>query len=143
MRSQLFQREEVADAAWERTVIFPAGIPGFPALRRFRLISDPEFNPPFELLASDEEPNVGFYLVDPTLVDEDYRPDVPDADLQALLLRPNDELCLRAIVSVGEDATSTTANLAAPVVLNLTAGLGIQAILEGPAYSLRTPLVVE
>ncbi|MBI4213664.1 MAG: flagellar assembly protein FliW [Chloroflexi bacterium] len=139
--SQAPQHEEEAEAFSERTLVFPGGIPGFPSLRRFRLVTDPEFSPPFELLTSDEEPGIGFYVIDPRLVDEGYDPEIPDADGQALLVQPDDEIALRAIVTVGRDPTSTTANLAAPVVLNLTAGLGVQSILENSGYSLRTPLL--
>lgn len=124
-----------------QTFVFPSGLPGFPELRRFRLVTDPEFSPPFELLQSDEDPSTGFYLIDPTLIDPDYDPEIPDHDAQALGVRSGDDVQLRAIVTVGSTAASTTANLAAPVVLNVSAGLGIQSILEDTPYALRTPLV--
>ena len=123
-----------------RPVVFPSGLPGFPQLRRFRLVTDPSFSPPFELLASDEDEAVGFYLIDPVLIDPGYAPQVPETDRAQIEAALADEVRLRAIVTVGRDAEHTTANLAAPLLLNLTAGLGCQAILEDTSYSLRVPL---
>ena len=48
---------------------------------------------------------------------------------------------LRVIVTVGDNPEDTTANLAAPLILNLATGLGCQAILDENTYSLRTPVV--
>lgn len=124
-----------------QTLVFPGGLPGFPELRRFRLLTDPEFSPPFELLASDDEPSIGFYLIDPLMLEPGYDPEIPESDERVLLIRPGDDMQLRAIVTVGQEPSSTTANLAAPIVLNLTAGLGLQSILEDSGYSLRTPLL--
>lgn len=129
------------EATFGRPVIFPAGLPGFPFLRRFQLVTNPSFTPPFELLASEEDPTIGFYLVDPALIDPDYAPDISEADQTEVGARPDDDLSLRAIVTVGQDSQEATANLAAPLVLNLSVGLGCQAILEQSQYSLRTPLV--
>jgi flagellar assembly factor FliW len=124
-----------------REIVFPNGLPGFKHLHRFKLLTDAAYYPPFELLESTDERSIGFYVVDPHLIDPAYDPDVPEADAQVLLIRDTDEVLLRAIITVGREPSQTTANLAAPVIINLTAGLGIQAVLEDAGYSLRTPLL--
>ncbi|HEY3118667.1 MAG TPA: flagellar assembly protein FliW [Chloroflexota bacterium] len=124
-----------------RPVVFPGGLPGFPDLRRFHLVADPSFSPPFELLASEDDAAVAFYVIDPALIDSGYAPQMPPTDWAQIQAGPTDDVCLRVIITVGSDAQHTTANLAAPLVLNLTAGLGCQSILEDDSYSLRTPLI--
>ena len=123
------------------TFVFPNGLPGFEHLRRFKLSTDPGITPPFQMLTSEEEPTVGFYLVDPVLIDPNYEVTIPEADEKALAVREGDDLMTFVIVTIGPDPASTTVNLVAPVIFNATAGLGRQAILDDSKYSIRTPLV--
>lgn len=138
--ASLPSEQEEDNPAPGRPVFFPSGLPGFPHLRRFRLMVHPTYTPPFELLASEEDAAIGFYLIDPILIEPNYTPKISPADQKEVAARRNDKLCLRAIVTVGEDARNTTANLAAPLVLNLGEGLGCQAILDGTSYSMRASL---
>ena len=105
------------------------------------LVTDPAYSPPFELLTSEDDPNVGFYLIDPALIDATYAPQISEADQAQIGARPEDELCLRVIVTVSQVPEDTTINLAAPLVLNLDVGLGCQAILDDNAYGLRVPVI--
>ena len=82
-----------------------------------------------------------FYLIDPALIDATYAPQISEADQAQIGARPEDELCLRVIVTVGQAPEDTTINLAAPLVLNLDVGLGCQAILDDNAYGLRVPVI--
>lgn len=123
-----------------RTFVFPSGLPGFEHLRRFKLSTDPGITPPFQMLTAEEEPSIGFYLVDPVLIEPNYEISIPEADEQALAVREGDELITLVIVTIGPDPSTTTVNLLAPVILNLTSGLGRQAILDNSTYSIRTPL---
>jgi flagellar assembly factor FliW len=124
-----------------RDVTFPRGLPGFAHLRQFRLVIDPDYSPPFEFLESVEDPDVGFFLIDPTLLVADYSPEIPAVEIQDLRTEDEDAIEVRAIVTIGQDADSTTANLAAPVLMNFEFGLGCQAILEDGRYSVHTPLI--
>lgn len=124
-----------------REIYFAKGLPGFAHLHQFRLMTDPSYSPPFELLVSDDDPDVGFYLVEPTLITRDYDPQLPQAELTDVqATSDSDQLVVRAVVTLGSDAESTTANLAAPIILNLDSGRGCQAILEDSRYSMHTPL---
>ena len=79
--------------------------------------------------------------IDPALIDATYAPQISEADQAQIGARPEDELCLRVIVTVGQVPEDTTINLAAPLVLNLDVGLGCQAILDDNAYGLRVPVI--
>src|SRR5437868_5025931 len=91
--------EEGRTEAAARHFVFPAGLPGFEHLRRFRLTTDPGITPPFQLLTAEEEPAIGFYLVDPCLIDSDYEITIPEADEQALAIRDGDEIVTLSIVT--------------------------------------------
>ena len=135
----LLQVPDVEDDP-SRDILFPKGLPGFGHLHRFHLMIDPSYSPPFEFLLSDEESDVGFYLVDPALIRRDYAPEISEADLHEVQPGSEDPLVLRAIVTLGSDVAGTTVNLAAPLVLNFATGLGCQVILEDTRYSVRTPI---
>jgi flagellar assembly factor FliW len=79
------------------------------------------------------------------VADPSYRLDISREDLAALGLsargRPRiakDVLCL-AVVSVGPEGP--TANLLAPLVVNLRNGKAVQALCAESGYSHRCPLV--
>jgi flagellar assembly factor FliW len=123
-----------------REIFFPKGLPGFTHLHQFRLMTDPAYSPPFELLVSDEDSDVGFYLVDPTMIVRDYAPHLPSAEMIEVEAESDEDFLVRAVVTIGSDAATTTANLAAPLLLNVEKGRGCQAILEDSRYSMHTPL---
>ena len=124
-----------------RAFVFPSGMPGFEHLRRFKLSTDPGITPPFQLLTSEEDSSIGFYMVDPVLIDANYAIALPEADERALAIRDGDEVMTLVIVTIAPDPSSTTVNLLAPVIINVTAGLGRQVILDNSSYSIQTPLV--
>src|SRR5947208_1317419 len=97
---------------------FSTGLPGFEEFHQYHLMTDPTYSPPFELLVADDDPEIGFYLVDPILIARDYDPHIPAAALAELELEANEEPDIRVIMTIGVDGPSTTANLAAPILLN-------------------------
>lgn len=80
------------------------------------------------------------------VVDRDYQLELSDGDLQALGLPVSrqpivgtDVLCL-TLVSI-HDGGPTTANLLAPVVVNLETRKAVQAISANPAHSHQHPFL--
>lgn len=121
---------------------FPAGIPGFPGARRFALlpaVDDPE-TPLFQLRSLDDG-GPEFAVVAPAPFFPDYAPEIGDADAEAIGLEAADDALLLLILTVGEDLTSTTANLFAPVIVNQRTREAAQVVLVGSGYELRVPLL--
>ena len=58
-----------------------------------------------------------------------------------MCLEPGPRLLCLAVLSIREEAT--TANLLAPVVVNLSTRLAVQAIAPGSRYSWRQPIFQE
>jgi len=114
----------------ENTVIsFPEGIPAFEDSKRFVLVMNENIMP-FVYLRSLDVENLGFICVDPFLVYPDYAVKVPPKSLALLdLQRPEDALPL-SFVTISPDPKETTANLMAPVLINIRNLRGGQVILE-------------
>jgi flagellar assembly factor FliW len=118
---------------------FPRGLPAFENEKRFVLIELPE-NSPLVFLQSLSEPRLCFLAFPIQVVDRDYKLAVSVEDLSALALDPGrqpgvgSEVSVLALVSLHE-GFSPTANLMAPVILNITTRRGLQAIRQDRVYS--------
>ena len=120
----------------EALIEFPVGIIGFPSQHRYILI---EHKPPFSWLHSVDDPNLAFVVVDGMEFGDNYSLQAPignkDIDLQA-----DDEFAVLVIVTVRSDPTMSTANLKAPLFVNLKNRKGIQVIYDDSRLSTRYPL---
>src|SRR4051794_38936455 len=94
---------------------FPSGLIGFPRANRFVML---DHKPPFSWLQSYDDPNLAFVIVDGCQFGESYnvKPPIGDKDTD---LRVDDEYAILVIVTVRSDATQTTANLKAPLFVNI------------------------
>ncbi len=121
----------------EDTVItLPSGLIGFPRYTRFVML---EYKPPFSWLHSVEDPGLAFVVVDGLEFGENYKVDAPigdkDTDLKA-----EDEYAILVIVTVRPNPQETTANLKAPVFVNVRNRKGVQVIFDNPNLTTRFPL---
>jgi len=119
---------------------FPAGLYGFPDLRRFMVVDVPGAGDVVKQLVSADDPNVGFTLVFPFAFFPRYSPDIPEEDLAAVGAQSAEQVLLYAIASVPEDFRKATANLRAPVLFNPFTRKGRQVILGDDRYGIREPL---
>jgi flagellar assembly factor FliW len=117
---------------------FPHGLPGFEERRRFVPVQNPR-TAPILFLQSLDEPSLCFTTLPILVIDPQYRLSIMEQDLEALGfpadLQPrigDDVLCL-AVLSIRE--TGTTANLLAPVVVNLKNYKAVQAVTAESGYS--------
>jgi flagellar assembly factor FliW len=122
---------------------FPSGVPGFDGQRRFVLVEQAALAP-LVFLQSLETPDLCFPAVPAGAIDSQYQLEVPREDLELLGMDParqpvvgSEVLCL-AIVAA--EAGALTANLLAPVVINLSLRVGVQAVRSDARYSHRHPL---
>jgi len=122
---------------------FPCGVPGFDGERRFVLVEQPALAP-LVFLQSLETPGLCFSAVPVGAIDPNYELEVTGDDLEILGLdsarQPEvgrEVLCL-AIVAAQEGAP--TANLLAPIVINLSLRVAVQAVRIDARYSHRHAL---
>jgi flagellar assembly factor FliW len=123
---------------------FPAGLPGFEDQTRFLLVERPAAAP-LVFLQSLSLADLCFLAVPVSAIDPDYDLAVTAEDLGRLGLgrqqqpRQNvDVLCL-ALLSVPEDGP-LTANLLAPIVINVQNRRAVQAVRVDSRYSHQHPV---
>jgi len=120
-------------------VRLPMGILGFEQMKDYLLIANPE-EEPFRWLRVKDNPALAFVVIEPFLVAPDYRPDIPQPDVEFLGLSSPDEAVLYNIVTL-HASNRATVNLKGPVVFNRNTGIGKQVILANAAdYSVQHPL---
>ena len=124
---------------------FPFGLPGFEADKSFVLMQVPG-RWPLVLLQSATQQQVCFPALPILTVDPEYELSVPFEDLQALNLettrqpRIGEEVMVLALLSMTEQKP-VTANLLAPVVINMGKRTGLQAIRCDFRYSHQHPVL--
>ncbi len=121
-------KEEIVEVAEDRIFEFARGLNGFEHHHRYALIPDEDSS--IEWLQSLDDPAVCFPLLEPFLFYPEYAFDLPDHDAEALGLEGPQDATVRAVITIREDPEQATANLLAPVVLNMRTGLGRQVLLQ-------------
>ena len=134
-----FGELETVSVSEEAIVTFPEGLPGFERHTAFALLEQ-ERLAPFLWLQSVEDPYVGFLVIEPALLVNDYSFDLNDPDVKLLDLGDDVQPRVLAVIVVPEDVRAMTANLQAPLVVNPTSRLGKQIILTDERFSLRHPV---
>lgn len=116
---------------------FPDGIPGFPEDRRFLLIPMDSDEGPFFYLQSADRADLCLVLGMPFVFFPDYEIDVSDEDLKKLQLEKAENLAIYVILTIPDDFKLTTANLLAPVVINVENRLAMQYIAINSKYTTK------
>ena len=117
---------------------FPHGIPAFETERRFRLVD----REPLLFLESESNPALSFLLLPVTLIDPDYQLALAAEDRALIDASAASPLLCLAVITAAEDLPPT-ANLLAPVVVNLDSGRAVQAVRSDAMYSHKHPLLSE
>lgn len=115
-------------------------MPGFPGLARFALVQVDDDGVLCSLTSLDE-PGLRFLVVPPDPFFPDYAPEVDESVLVDLGSSSVDDLVVLCVLTAGESLASTTANLAAPVVLDTSTHRALQVVLDDPGLSVATPLI--
>lgn len=113
----------------ETTFSFPDGIPAFDEAKHFTLHTSPDMEP-FVYMKSQEVQDLGFVCIDPFLINKEYLVKITPADLLRLELEKAEDAILLSFVTVKPDPKENTANLLAPLILNLKNKTGRQIILD-------------
>jgi flagellar assembly factor FliW len=120
-------------------ISFPEGLLGFNELHRFVLLDDPA-DEIFAWLQSCEEPGIAFPLLEPELFTADYKISLSKHDLELLGLKGTDGLRAFSIITIPSDPTQMTANMKAPIVVNVKNRMARQCVLQDNALAIREPI---
>ena len=111
------------------TFNFPDGIPAFEEARRFVIVLNSKIKP-FVYLKSVDVDDLGFVCVDPFLICPGYSISMPAKELSLLGLKEPGSALALSMVTVDSDPQKTTANLLAPIIINMDNLEGRQVILD-------------
>jgi len=118
---------------------FPEGLLGFSDLDRFVLLDDPN-DEIFAWLQSCDEPSIAFPILEPELFSESFALNLSKSDLKALDTEDAKGLRPFCIITIPEDPTMMTANLKAPIIINIPKKMGRQCVLQDNKLEIREPI---
>lgn len=133
--SQLFGALEIAE---HQLLTMPDGLFGFPTCTRFALL--PAGREGFFWLQSAEQPTVAFLIVDPFLYFGGYTVDLTGTVLQRLDTSEPAQVNVYTIVTLPGATGEATANLQGPLVFNVAARHGFQAVIQDSEFGTRVPI---
>lgn len=119
------------------TIELTDDLPGFPGLRRFVLVQLDSNGLLFDFRSLDD-PEIRFIVVPSVAFFPDYAPEIDDTTVSSLGIDSPEQAWLLLIVTVGD---SSTANLRAPLVVNLNTKAASQVVLGDDRHPLRAPLL--
>ncbi len=122
---------------------FTEGLLGFSDLRKFVLLDDPH-DEIFAWLQSCEKPGVAFPILEPELFAADYKPTLTKNDLQSMgLFDGTNRQRIFSIITIPDDVTQMTANLKAPVVINVNSRTARQIVVQENDLPIKFPVFLE
>lgn len=123
----------------EDVLTFPEGLLGFSDLRKFVLLDDPN-DEIFAWLQSCEAAQIAFPVLEPELFSPEYKSILTKTDLESLKLTNINNSRQFSIVTIPDDPTLMTANLKAPIVVNISDRIARQCVLQDNNLAIREPI---
>jgi len=121
-------------------ITFPGGIPGFEEHTRFVVVAVPQCEP-FLWLACVDGSALRFAIINPLIFIPDYSPNFSKEQLTELKISDIEDLVLYTIVTIGDNPVDSTANLAGPIIINKSAKLGKQVLIDKDTYGTQDPII--
>jgi len=115
-------------------------MPGFPDLHKFALVQLDDAGR-LSSLTSLEQPDLRFLVAPPAPFFPDYEPEVDDEVALELGIEEVGDVLLLVVLNAGRSLAETTANLAAPVLVNTVTRRAAQVILDRPGLPVAAPLI--
>ena len=127
-------------ASKDSVLRFNEGLIGFAECKNFSLAGSEELAP-LQFLQCVEKPEIGFFVLDPMMVINDYYSIVPKRDWEAIGLTNKAEFMALVICVIGGKPSDSTGNFQAPLLVNARKRIGKQVILNDCGMSVRLPLL--
>lgn len=127
----------------EKDIIkFGKGLPGFEELKKF-IITPIEKDSPFYVLHSIDDEKTSFTVVSPFYIDSGYEFDISNDRIEELKIKGYEDLMILCTLTLNSDVKKITANMKAPIIINIKEKLGEQIILDNEKYLIKYPLFKE
>jgi len=139
IQTSRFGELEVAE---DTLLTFPSGLVGFPAVQQF-VVLDVVEDCQYQWFQSINEADLAFVIIDVHVLDTEFQAEISDEGLAELNITETDPVLIMAVVTIpSEKPEQATANLRAPLVVNLRTRKGKQLILH-ESIPLRFQLLPE
>lgn len=125
----------------EHIIEFPHGILGFEEYHKFVILE--QENSFFQFLQCVDQPELSFVVIMPELICADYQVDLEPSYVDELNFETAEDGKILAIVTVPENVAEMTANLQAPIVVNMKQRLARQIVLMDGKYHTRHNVLAE
>ena len=126
----------------DEMISIPGGVLGFPELTEYILV-DPNDDTLMLWLQSTQKSEIAFAVLEPKIFRPDYSVRLSAAELRELKLSNINQSAVFSILTIPEDIALMTANLKAPLVINLKEQIAKQVVLQENEYSIKHPMFKE
>ena len=126
----------------DEIITIPQGVFGFPEYTKYCLV-DPGDDTLILWLQSTQNPDIAFALLEPKIFKPDYAARLSAQELRELKLENIHQSVVFSILTIPENVAEMSANLKAPIVINLREHLGRQVVLQESEYVVRHPMFRE
>jgi flagellar assembly factor FliW len=117
-------------------ITIPTGVLGFPEYTKFCLV-DAADDTLILWLQSLDNPEIAFAVLEPKVFRTEYAVRLSGAELRELKLENVNQSAVFSILTIPSDVTQMTANLKAPIVINLRERIAKQVVLQENEYSIK------
>jgi flagellar assembly factor FliW len=129
--------------AGDRDILsFPQGMLGFSKIHQYVLVERVD-DALFLWLQAVKKPSIAFPLLEPQIFEMNYKIELTEEDRKILSIQDLAHTKIFSIVTIPSDPTKMTANLKAPIVINLKNKKAMQVILHDLDYPIRHPIFNE
>jgi len=118
---------------------FPEGLIGFGECKNFVLIEEADIAP-FRRLQSTDRIDVGFFVLDPQYIRQNFLSLVSDRDWESVDLKNPASKMVLVICRLGSTLSQASANFLAPLIINDATRTGRQVVMSNEFLSYRQPL---
>lgn len=120
----------------DEIIEIPNGIMGFPEYTKYCLV-DPGDDTLILWFQSLENADIAFPVLEPKIFKPDYTVRLSGAELRELKLQNINQSAVFSILTIPHDVSQMTANLKAPIVINLKDQIARQVVLQENEYNIK------
>lgn len=139
IRSVNTTRFGVLEIEEDKIITFDEGIPGFEEQKQFFFFETVQSRP-LVWMQSVSQAHIALPVISPFLVCSDYVLDIRDSEVLELNIGSESDIMVWTVAVVPADITKITANLTAPIIVNLRTKQGKQIIVDVKEYDSRFPI---
>lgn len=130
IETRLFEQVDIDEKS---VICFEEGIPSFEGYTKFVLLDIEDSS--MKCLQSIEDKNICLIIINPFEFFSDYQINLSINEINKLQISKEEDVIVFNVLNIKEDRM--TANMLAPIVVNVIKNLGMQIILQDTNYSIR------